>query len=102
MSTAATDLDKRIARRLSKLRAWCHRQGVDITPGGEVSEEAATRAVGYHGTDTLAVQRAEGRLPPLLRLRPHGRGYLYDLHSCAVFIESRYDAWLDENVSRDA
>jgi hypothetical protein len=106
MSTAAvlfipaTHFDKRITRRLRELRNWCRREGIDVTPGGEVSEEAATRAVGYRGTDTLAVQRAEGRLSPLLRLRRHGRGYLYDLHSCAVFIESRYDAMLDENVTK--
>lgn len=99
----AADLDKRIARRLRFLRDWCRRQHIELTPGGEISEEAANRAVGYSwGSDTLATQRNEGRLSPLLRLRPHGRGYLYDLHSCAVFIESRYDAWLDENVSRDA
>jgi hypothetical protein len=97
--TAATDFNGRVTRRLGLYRAWCRRNRIDVTPGREVSEEVATRIVGYHGTDALAVQRAEGRLSPLLRLRRHGRGYLYDLHSCALFVETGYDAMLDEHLS---
>ncbi|SAK77733.1 hypothetical protein AWB81_03757 [Caballeronia arationis] len=94
------DLDERVTRRLSTLRAWCRKEGIDVTPGGEISEEAATRAVGYRGTEALAVQRAEGRLSPLLRVRRLGRSYLYDLASCALFVETGYDAMIDENVTR--
>jgi hypothetical protein len=99
---AADAFDRRVARRLGMYRAWCRSNRIDITPGGEVAEDVATQIVGYHGTDTLAVQRSEGRLSPLLRMRRHGRGYLYDLRSCALFVETGYDAMLDEHLSREA
>lgn len=98
--TAAADFDKRITRRLGIYRAWCRRNRIDVTPGGEVSEEVAGIIVGYRGTDTLAVQRAEGRLSPLLRVRRLGRSYLYDLASCALLVETGYDAMFDEKVTK--
>ncbi|WP_228938231.1 hypothetical protein [Paraburkholderia saeva] len=100
----AADFDKRVTRRLRVVLAWCRKEHIDVTPGLEVSEAVAARIIGY-GPDrgeTLAVQRAEGRVSPLLRFRQLGRGYLYDLHSCAVFIEEKYDRMLDESLSRDA
>lgn len=100
MSDAA-DFDKRVTRRVHKVLAWCRREAIDVTPGGEVSEEVAGRIIGYRGADTLAVQRAEGRLSPLLHVRRLGRTYFYDLASCALFIEQGFDAMLDENVTRD-
>jgi hypothetical protein len=96
------DFDKRVTRREKEFRAWCRRENIDVTPGGEVSEKTAGILIGYQGRDTLAVQRMEGRLPPELRVRCLGRGYLYDVYSCAVFVEAGYDAWFDANVSRDA
>ncbi|MFL9936301.1 hypothetical protein P0D88_46575 [Paraburkholderia sp. RL18-103-BIB-C] len=101
--TAAADLDKRVTRRLGIYRAWCRKHGIDVTPGGEVAEEIAARIIGYgpNRGETLAVQRAEGRLSPLLRVRRLGRSYLYDLASCALFVETGYDAMLDEHLTRD-
>ena len=98
--TAAADLDKRVTRLAGRYRAWCRREGVMVTPGGEVSEKIAGIILGYRGIDVLAVQRAEGRLSPLLRVRRLGRSYLYDLASCALVVESGYDAMLDEKVTK--